>query len=523
MNPFKNSKNAGEVDLKIVFFIVAILIIGLLSGKIMGKYPVFLIGGVLGIVAVILCFVNFKAALFMLIFSMLLSPEFGERTTEGGGATIRLDDLLLVIIAFGWLARSAVYKGTSLFKSTPMNKLIFFYICSCVFSTMGGMMAGRVGYVSGSLFVFKYIEYFVVYFMAVNYITKRDDIRQFIIAMFITLIIVCFVAIAQIPAGGRVTAPFEGEGGEPNTLGGYVVLMMSIVIGILFNLRANFPKIYKNGLITLVGLGVIVVLFTRSRGSWVAIMPMFLMFVIISKKRFVLIIFLIIFAALFPIIAPKEIKRRVLYTFEKQSGQAARIQEKVGGVTLDTSTSERVSSWKDGLEAFTKHPVLGWGITGWRFLDAQYVKTLVEQGFLGFATFAAMIFALCRETRRIYLTTNDKLLKGIAMGFFPGIFAMLAHGLSTNTFIIVRIMEPFWFLAALVMSIPAVEQHEAALIKTEDENKDKDKDDEKEEEKHGEDEDEPKPPAPEVKKLPEKKRKLLTNAEIIRQLKYKKK
>lgn len=451
---------SGQVDAKFILFIVGVLIIALFVGKILSKSPFMVLAAVIGLTAFVLCFISFKAALFMLIFSMMLSPEFGERTTEGGGATIRLDDLLLVIIAFAWLATTAVHKGAQLFKSTPINRWIFYYVVSCVISTMIGAMFGRVEYLKGFFFVIKYIEYFVVYFMGVNFIHERKVIDHFVIAMFIVLLIVCVVAVLQIPAGGRITAPFEGKGGEPNTLGGYIVLMMSMIIGILLNADSSFPKKYKHWLIGLTVLSVIVVLFTRSRGAWLAVMPMFLTFIIISKRRYILTFCLIAFGGMFPVIAPLSVKQRVLYTFERQIGQAAREQEKVGRITLDTSTSARVSSWKDGIEAFYKHPVFGWGITGWRFLDAQYVKTMVEQGLLGLIAFLGMLYALLKESRRIYLHCEDRLFKGLAMGFFAGVIAMMVHGVSTNTFIIVRIMEPFWLLAAIVMSIPGVVQSE---------------------------------------------------------------
>ena len=48
------------------------------------------------------------------------------------------------------------------------------------------------------------------------------------ISLLITYVIVVFVALSQIPSGNRLTAPFEGRAGEPNTLGGYLILMNSI-------------------------------------------------------------------------------------------------------------------------------------------------------------------------------------------------------------------------------------------------------------------------------------------------------
>jgi hypothetical protein len=40
------------------------------------------------------------------------------------------------------------------------------------------------------------------------------------------------------------------------------------------------------------------------------------------------------------------------------------------------------------------------------------------------------------------------------MGYMAGFIGLLFHGLGANTFIIVRIMEPFWFLTAMVVMFP---------------------------------------------------------------------
>jgi hypothetical protein len=37
-----------------------------------------------------------------------------------------------------------------------------------------------------------------------------------------------------------------------------------------------------------------------------------------------------------------------------------------------------------------------------------------------------------------------------------GFIALIVHSIGTNTFIIVRIMGPFWVLAGLVMMIPVL-------------------------------------------------------------------
>ena len=77
------------------------------------------------------------------------------------------------------------------------------------------------------------------------------------------------------------------------------------------------------------------------------------------------------------------------------------------------------------------------------FLDAQYLKTLVETGILGMTALGFLLYAILRETRKVYKSAEDKFHKGVCMGFFAGIIAMMTHAFGANTFIIVRIMEPF--------------------------------------------------------------------------------
>jgi len=454
-------KTSGQIDIRVVILFVFIFILTLVLGKFIIRTSANLVlVAVIGIAVFILCFISVKYALYTLIFSMLLSPEFGARTTEGGGMTVRLDDFLLIIIAFGWFARTAIYKELGLFRKSPLNRPILFYMLACGVSTALGMMFGKVQMFKGFFFLLKYLEYFIVYFMAINYLNDRKQIRNMVIALIVVFIIVCFTSIAQIPQGERITAPFEGKGGEPNTLGGYLLLILSVVGGLFLNTDKDDSFKYKAALVVMMFLAIIPILFSQSRGTWTAIVPCYITFLIISKKRALLGIILVLTLVLGPFIIPKAVKERFEYTFQKQKGWAAKYQEKVGGVTLDTSTSERISSMKRALEAYVKHPIFGYGITGWRFLDAQYLKTLVETGILGITALGFLLYAVLRETRKVYKGTEDKFHKGISMGFFAGAVAMMAHGIGANTFIIVRIMEPFWFLMAIVVSIPQVQEAE---------------------------------------------------------------
>jgi hypothetical protein len=47
--------------------------------------------------------------------------------------------------------------------------------------------------------------------------------------------------------------------------------------------------------------------------------------------------------------------------------------------------------------------------------------------------------------------------RGIVVGFLAGTIGILVHAIGSNTFIIIRIMEPFWFFMAIVVALPMLE------------------------------------------------------------------
>ena len=102
---------------------------------------------VAAIIVFIACFVSTEIGLYILILSMLLSPEFGagglgggSSTTASRGVTVRAEDLLLLILGFAWLVRMAVHKELGLVRQTPLNRPIAYYAIACLFATGMGMI-----------------------------------------------------------------------------------------------------------------------------------------------------------------------------------------------------------------------------------------------------------------------------------------------------------------------------------------------------------------------------------------------
>lgn len=452
--------NKAEPDIKIIFPFIVVIVITLVGGMFLTKVPVGITFAAVGaIILALICFMNPELGLYILICAMLLGPQFGAGSAAGEGVrsrglTLRLDDFLLLIIGFSWFLSTAAIKERGLFLKTPLNRYIAAYFIACLVATLFGYMMGRVKGTAGVFFVLKYFEYYIVYFMAVNYLKEKKQMERLVWTMLVVCLVVCAISIYQIPSGVRVSAPFEGETGEPNTLGGYLVLVLSLVLGLLFNnYGTKNQKFFFGGLVFFI---LITLAATLSRSSWLALGPMLLALIWFSKKKFVVIIPLIFLVILSAFLLPSGVKERALFTFAQPKEQG---QLQIGGVRIDTSTSARLQSWKNVLaKDFIEQPILGYGVTGYSFMDAQYPRVLAETGLLGLFFFIALLIAIYRnalQARRRY--EDDPFYLGVSTGFLAGFFAMLTHAIGANTFIIVRIMEPFWFLTAIIIMIPRIE------------------------------------------------------------------
>ncbi|MFQ6103605.1 MAG: O-antigen ligase family protein [Candidatus Glassbacteria bacterium] len=442
------------------FFIIALSVSILLSAFLLSELSIpSAILVAVGFSIFVLTFASTRLAIYLLIFSMLLSPEFGAVSggvAEGRSIVVRFDDILLVVISLSWLARLAIVKERlGLFRRTPLGRPIASYVSVVAIATIMGMIVGRVQPVSGFFYTLKYVEYIIVFYMIVNHLETTEQAKNIIKATFITCAIICLYAIYQIPAGGRVTAPFEGEGGEPNTLGGYLVLMLSMISGLLLTTRRHREKV------TFALLGILIIIplmYTLSRSSWIALVPMYVTFLAFSTRKFPLVITAALFICLSPFLLPEQVVDRAVTTFEEEKWNGT--TERIAGVAFDPSTSERISRYRRSLGRWTRHPMLGYGVTGGGFIDGQFLRTLEETGLIGLTVMLWLLFYIFRAAHKNYLRLNDPFFGGLSLGLMGGVAALLGHAVGSSTFIIVRIMEPFWLMVAIVVRAPHLSRKE---------------------------------------------------------------
>ncbi len=410
-------------------------------------------------------FLNTELALHIILLSMLLSPEIvvggvggisiGKPAVKGEALVLRMEDLVLVTAAFAWLARTALFKELGLIRRTPLNPAIFAYIVSLILATLLGVFMGSVRPIRGFFYTLKYLEFFVVYFMAVNYVQEERQLHRLLTTAFLTCAISAVMGIAQIPSGERVGAPFEGKWGEPNTFGGYLVFMLALILGHFLSAR-TLPAAL--GWLAFSGLVTAPLLYTLSRSSWVAAIPMLLTLVVLSPRRIILLIGLGSLVVVGPLAFPKQVVDRYNYTLHDKVDRG---QYSLGGARLDTSTSARLDSWKHGIAGWAKQPLFGYGVTGFAFMDAQFVRVLVETGLAGLAAFLWLWWRLLRVAWNAHQRLSGSRFEGLTLGYLAGLVGIIAHSFGANTFVIVRIMEPFWFFTGIVIMLPLLQREGA--------------------------------------------------------------
>src|SRR5438093_12055257 len=137
-------------------------------------------------------FIKTEFGLYLVIFSMLLSPQLGSGgggLAEGRRIVIRSEDILLLVVAFSWLAKTAVNKELGLAVKTRLNRPIIAYVAVTAVATLVGYATGTVPGLGGMFYVLKYVEYFVVDYMVVNNVTDRKQAWRFVVAAFVTAVV----------------------------------------------------------------------------------------------------------------------------------------------------------------------------------------------------------------------------------------------------------------------------------------------------------------------------------------------
>ncbi|MEF3280994.1 MAG: hypothetical protein K6357_08540 [Elusimicrobiota bacterium] len=438
-----------------LFFIFIAFFIGKNAGSI---NPAKLIIFIFSLIVVFITFINPVKAVIILIFSMLFSPEIGVGKIPGREVVVRYDDILLVLIFLIWLLKSAVVKKEPFLIKTPFQLPLFLYTSVYVLSSFLGILRGDLIWQKVFFYVLKVIEYYLMYFMVVNILKDEKNFYKYLkYGVIVLIIVVIYSYYYYFNSSGefvRTTAPFEAplnkpQESEPASLGGYYLLCMGIILALISEVRGK-KALFLMLLIVFIYPSF---LLTFSRASYMGFIALFLTFLFFVKKKKPFFIITSFFIFSFSILLPgvgEKVRMRIKSTYE--GGEARNlVVTPFGIVKLEDSAYARYRSIENViLNVLPNYPLLGKGVTGIGLGDNQYSLLLGETGITGFLLFLWLIYSILNISLKVYNKSEDIYERSIGLGVFCATIGFLVQSLGVNTFIIVRIMEPYWFSLALL-------------------------------------------------------------------------
>ena len=416
----------------------------------------------IGMVYFSISFLNVSVGLVLMSVAMLFSPEISVGNIGMRALTIRIEDILIPVLLLAWLARRAVRRDPHLLVPNPMNKPIFLILAMDIISTLWGLTHGFNFQLSSVFYFLKTVEFFLIFFLVVNYVRTIKQIKFFLFFALLTVGALGIYAMTELPhnevfSDFRITAPFEGTP-EPATIGGYMAFLLLIVVCLFLYEKRPLAK-WSYGITGTVIF--IPFLLTLNRTSYIAFSAG-LIFVAATVRRKWFSFFLIFFFFSSPLWVPRSIKERIAYTWE----DAVNPGREWG---VDQSTQERINTYRKMFNTWKYSPLIGEGLGSYDFLDSQYARTLHEVGIVGLAIWLWMFFRLTRISWWLFKTLPDGSMKGMTLGYSAGVIGILLHGFGAITFYIVRIMEPFFFVSGLVVSLYLIMEAEKARLSEQEE------------------------------------------------------
>lgn len=222
-----------------------------------------------------------------------------------------------------------------------------------------------------------------------------------------------------------------------NDFGGYLVVVLSLVSALL--LAKNYSRLKINGLSVLAILSTVAIIFTFSRGSWLAMFISFIFMAILSGKnlkRLVPVFLVIIILFLFPMF-----HERLFFTF------------KSGG------DSDRFRYWLAAWKMINEHPFFGMGVgtfmanfskflpnTNISYAHNCYLQIWAETGIFALFSFLGFIVSFVYLGIKRFIVSKDFIL----LGLLSGAVGFLLHSFFETNLYSLRLAVLFWAWVGLI-------------------------------------------------------------------------
>lgn len=349
---------------------------------------------------------------------------------------------------------------------SPMRPILVYVILTYLYLWIGSLIIGidlPIGLDNERLMNWKnHMILPALFFITLNMIQEKRQIIILSSVMLLSIFLVDFNFYQNFThTGGHYLDNRRSRGIfvwlGPNELGAFFAEYSFIILGLLFLCKS---MIWRWPLLLLLGLNFYCLIYSFSRGAYVAFVAAFLFMLLVRKniKTMALIMLLAVFWTSF---VPTSVVERIEMT-ETEEG------------SLDSSAAGRVERWEHGMNLFLRNPV-GYGFDTVRFLgftgysgrdNAQgdphnrYVKFLVEMGIPGITIFLYLFYLAFKNGWRLYSDAEDEFTKGLGLGFAATVVACMVTNMFGDRWTYEMLSGFYFVFWALVVRATIIVQME---------------------------------------------------------------
>ena len=368
------------------------------------------------------------------------------------------DELLFITIVGLWILRMAINQWQP--RRSGMLLPFALYLAVMLFLVMVNSPDNLVA-LEGMRVMVQYVLWF---FIGYHLLRSREQARGLVDVFLLLAVVIALIGISQYILGMEMPAEWVDQAeqgvrtrvvsiiGSPNILGSLMVLAMSIAYAMYYGSKHWFKKMVYAGVFLVLALCLI---FTFSRGAWLALILAALLLGLWIDKR--ILILMVIVALLTPTLMPS-VYHRMAYMMSPE-------------YMTSSERGGRVGRWDLAVKHWQTNPAVGVGLGQFGgavaarnfpessfYADNWYLKVGAETGWVGLGATLLLILIGLRRARSSLNATDDDYLNIMGLGILAGLVGVLAHNCVENVFEVPMMASYFWFFLGVVAALPLVQK-----------------------------------------------------------------
>jgi putative inorganic carbon (HCO3(-)) transporter len=394
-----------------------------------------------------------------------LIPIIPAQTFRDGLAGFPLGENVVTIVLIA-VAIGLLRKGQPVFPQSRWRVPLFVYAGFTFLSLCAGSFyLGHTApiYFSDSRFGDwrNYITMLFMLFLVAGAVTTTKQMK--IVILLICLSVLLFDRNFWGTVSDRDYSTYSDDLRDAGAMGyagsnGLAAFEAQVAIALMALAAFEKKLSHKLGYIGLAVFSTICLLYSLSRGAYVALLAGWV-FLGLVKYR-VLLIVLVVFGLTWTTVVPNAVVERVFMT-EDSNGD------------LDHSAETRMTLWEDAMQVFNSNPVTGTGFNTYAYMERVgnyrdthniYVKVLVETGVAGLLLFLWLLLRTFASGFNLFRRAADPFHQGLGLALACWMVCTAAANFFGDRWSYLQVNGYMWILGGLVARAWIIEQEKETEI-----------------------------------------------------------